>query len=105
MKPVRHCDADDVLMLLFLSANVIFLSPRNLPCVLFDHNHFFLCFPLTNFSDRFWHCGKSSEKFPLFLLVFISFTIFVDCRVFSHYLGWGARLLLGQRTSESRRFM
>ena len=24
MKPVRHCDADDVLMLLFLSANVIF---------------------------------------------------------------------------------
>ena len=38
MKPVRHCDADDVLMLLFLSANVIFPFPRNLPCVLFDHN-------------------------------------------------------------------
>lgn len=38
MKPVRHCDADDVLMLLFLSANVIFLSPRNLPCVLFDNS-------------------------------------------------------------------
>lgn len=44
MKPVRHCDADDVLMLLFLSANVIFLSPRNLPCVLFDKSDFFNVF-------------------------------------------------------------
>ena len=73
MKPVRHCDADDVLMLLFLSANVIFLFPRNLPCVLFDESNFFLCFPLTSFSDRFRHRGKSSEKFTLFSLVFIRF--------------------------------
>ena len=43
MKPVRHCDADDVLMLLFLSANVIFLF-LNLPCVLFDDNDFFYVF-------------------------------------------------------------
>ena len=69
MKPVRHCDADDVLMLLFLSANVIFLFPRNLPCVLFDDSDFFLCFPLTNFSDRFRQL----------------FTIFVDLRVFSNF--------------------
>ena len=44
MKPVRHCDADDVLMLLFLSAKVIFLFPRNLPCVLFDDTDFFNVF-------------------------------------------------------------
>ena len=44
MKPVRHCDADDVLMLLFLSANVIFLSSRNLPCVLFEKSDFFNVF-------------------------------------------------------------